>query len=322
MSAGIAWRASLGDVWQLSLAPGSVARLPWPLAWRLSQQLARRSGLYAESVAAAASAPEWLPLDDSAAFQRKLRLVTLLDIVDLHWSRRHALDAWPAQVQIAGAWPAQGAFVAITFHYGTGLWLCRALRRAGHKSQFLSARFERSAFARRPLLYRYGVQRLAEVERIGGEPVARRPGVRKTLLDTLARGSAVIGLIDVPPRLAPHGQHPVSLLGQPASLPDGLLRLAAVAGVPVVPCWVEVDFTSGERRVVIGQAQSPQPAEAVLEQLAASLDRLIRAEPGAWHFWCEWPAWLRDAAPLHAAGFSNAAAKGRLQESAAAGRSP
>ncbi len=107
--------------------------------------------------------------------------------------------------------------------------------------------------------------------------------------------------MDVPPRLAPRGQRPVELLGHPASLPDGLLQLAADADVPIVPCWVELDFASGRRRVVIGEARAAAPFDATLSAIAATLDGLIRASPAAWMFWREWSGWLRDAAMLRAA---------------------
>jgi lauroyl/myristoyl acyltransferase len=151
------------------------------------------------------------------------------------------------------------------------------------------------------LLHRYGTERLAEVERITGAPIAYRPGARETLLDALAHGTSVIGLIDVPPRLAPRGQRPVELLGRPASLPDGLLQLATDAGVPIVPCWVEVDFANGRRRVVIGEARAAAPFDAALAEIAATLDRLIRTSPAQWMFWRELNGWLCDAAPLHSA---------------------
>jgi hypothetical protein len=290
--------------------------LPWHLAYACYRALASRRGLFDEATDATAIATDYVPIPDMRAFNRDVRTTWLLDVADLHLSRRKPLDWWPAQVTVEGAWPQSGAFIAVTFHYGTGLWLCRSLRRAGHRNMFLSARFERAAFPQRPLLYRYGVRRLAEVERIGGEPIAYRPGARPLLLDALARGVAVIGLIDVPPQLAAHGQHPLRILDQPASLPDGLLRLAQDAGVPIVPCWVEIDFATGRRRVVIGEARSPLPFEQTLADLAATLDRLIRAQPAAWTFWQVWRDWLHNAAPLHGAdAFSNAGAEGRLVDS-------
>jgi hypothetical protein len=308
-----ALRRAVADAWMLSLAPGIPVRMPWRQAYAVYRFVARGDTLFGEALDGAMAAPDFLPIADIEAFRHDVRTTLLLDVADLHLSRRHPVDWLPGHVALEGAWPRAGAFVAVTFHYGTGLWICRALRRAGRRSRFLSGRFERDAFAGRPQLHRYGTRRLAEVERIGGEPIAFRPGVREGLLDTLSRGTPVIGLIDVPPRLAPRGQHAVQLLGRPASLPDGLLLLAQEAGVPIVPCWVELDFDTGHRRVVIGEARSPTPVEPVLADLAAALDQLVRRQPGAWMFWPEWRGWLRDAAPLHASEtFSNAGPEGRL----------
>jgi hypothetical protein len=309
-------RHALHDAWQLSLVPALPGRLPWPRAWGLWRRLAARPGLYADAVAAAAIAAEFVPVGDAASFERNVRLTWLLDIADLHLSRRHGLDWWPDAFEIDGAWPRQGPFVVLTFHYGTGLCICRSLRQAGHRNRFLSGRFDADAFRARPLLGRYGRVRLAEVERLGGEPVVCRPGVREVLLDTLARGTSVVGLVDVPPRLAPRGQHAVPLLGREASLPDGLLRLAADAGVPIVPCWVEIDFTTGRRRLVIGAPRAPEPIGPALAALAADLERLVRAQPAAWMFWREWRDWLQDARRCTATGtFSNVDAGVRLAPS-------
>ncbi len=300
MRIGARLGSGLRDRWMLSIAPGAPSYLPWSLAYPCYRALARSPGLFGEFAEGAESALRYLAIGDTEVFLHDARTIYLLDVADLALSRRKPLDWWPHHVEIVGTWPKSGAFVAVTFHYGTGLWLCRALRRAGRNSVFLSARFEREAFAARPLLYRYGMRRLAEVERICGEPIAYRPGARTALLDALARGVSVIGLIDVPPRLAPRGQRPVELLGQHASLPDGLLALARDAGVPIVPCWAEIDFATGRRRAVIGEARAATPFDATLAELAATLDRLIRQAPAAWTFWREWDAWLRDAAALDA----------------------
>jgi phosphatidylinositol dimannoside acyltransferase len=293
-------RGWLADTWTLSIAPGWPSYLPWPLAYACYRALARQRSLYADFASGATCAPEYIPIADFDAFLHDVRTMHLLDVADLALSRRKPVEWWPDQIDVVGEWPRSGAFVAVTFHYGTGLWICHALRHAGHRSMFLSGRFERDAFEARPLLHRYGTERLAEVERITGSPIAYRPGARETLLEALAQGVSVIGLIDVPPRLAPRGQRPVELLGRPASLPDGLLQLAADADVPIVPCWVELDFASGRRRVGIGEARAAAPYDATLVEIAATLDRLIRKSPAEWMFWREWSGWLSDAATLHA----------------------
>lgn len=295
------WRASLHDFWLLYLAPWLPSWLPWGCAYRCYRAIARSPRMYPEPARAAmANAPACVPIDDVHAFARDVRTVWLLDAVDLALSRRHRRDWMPAHVTVRGRWPA-GAFVAAGFHYGTGLWAFHDLRRNGRDAVFVAARFDRADFARHPWRYRYGVARVAEIERIGGEAVAFRPGVRPRLLDALARGVPFVSLVDTPPRHAPRGQRPLHLLGRPASLPDGSVLLAREAGVPIVPFWVEIDLQSGLRTLVIGEPIAAEPVDAALVALASILDRLIRAQPAAWLFWNEWPAWQQDAAALHGA---------------------
>ena len=296
-----AWRRHLHDLWILYLAPGLPAWLPWRLAWRCYRLFARSAGMYPEPArAAAAIAPDSLPIADVDAFVRDVRTVWLLDAVDLALSRWRRPDWMPAEIPVRGRWP-EGAFVAAGFHYGTGLWVFRDLRRNGRNAILVAARFERGDFVHHPVRYRYGAERFAEVERISGEPVAFRPGVRARLLDALGRGVPFVSVLDMPPRLAPRGQRPVRLLDRCASFPDGSVQLAREAGVPIVPFWVEIDLERGLRTLVIGDPIDPEPVDAALAALASILDRLIRAQPAAWLFWNEWPGWQRDAAGLRGA---------------------
>jgi hypothetical protein len=290
-----AWRGSLRDRWVLFWAPRLISVLPWRLGYRLFRTWARSRTLFADQVDGASRiAAHHLRGTDPATFRRDARTVRLLEIADLYVSERHPPEWMAPFVSVRGSWP-ESPFVALTFHYGTGLWVCRSLRQAGIRSMFVSASVAAAPADRRYSDRDYGLRRLAEVERICGEPVAIRPGVAPLLQDALDRGSAVVGLVDIPPRLAPRGQTPVHLLGQNASLPDGLLQLAAHARVPVVPCWVSVDVATGRRLLVIEHARPPAPFEEVLAGLAATLEKLVRAQPAAWMFWSEWPEWHTHA---------------------------
>ena len=314
MSIAASIRARIHDLWILYVAPWLPSWLPWPWAYACYRFLARFRHMYPEPTeAAAAVAPHYLQIPDLKAFKRDVRTVWLLDAVDLQLSLRHRTDWLPKHVEVQGTWPKSGAFVAVSFHYGTGLWVFRDLRRHRRDAVMIFARFDRKNFENNPIRYRYGTTRTSEVERISGEPNVYRPGVWDATLNALKRGVSVLSLMDMPPRLAPRGQHPVQLLDHVASLPDGTLALARDAGVPIVPYWVEIDFATGKRRLVIGEAIAPEPIDEVLAGLARSLDALIRAEPAAWLFWNEWPAWLRDAEALHTSQtFSNETATGRL----------
>lgn len=293
------FRARWHDAWMLSIAPALPARLPWPLAYRCYRLLAHQRSLFTDATHAARIAPEYVPIGNMHTFLDKIRTFHLLDHADLVISQRKPVDWWPDDIEVDGAWPRTGPFVVVSFHYGTGLWMLRRLRYEGFRSKLVSARFEREALKSQPVLVRYGERRLAEVERICGEPIAYRPGARAALLGALQRGMPIIGVMDMPPRLAPNGQRPVSFLGRRASLPEGVLTLAAEMRVPIVPCWVELDFESGRRRVVIGEARAAEPIDDALADIAGMLDRLLRKEPAGWTFWREWEAWMQDAAHLY-----------------------
>jgi len=311
-----ATRSRLHDFWLLYAAPALPSRLPWRWAYVCYRFMARFGNFFPEPAAAAARvAPRFLPIDDVEALKRDVRTVWLLDAVDLRLSVRHPTDWLPWHVTVEGAWPEAGAFVAVSFHYSTGLWVFRDLRRHGRDVVLISARVDRSEYTGHPVRYHYGTSRMAEVERISGEPIAYRPRVRERLLDALARGTPVISVMDMPPRMTPRGQRAVPLLGTTASLPDGTVALARDAGVPLVPYWVEIDFARGTRKLVIGKPIAPGPIERVIAELARMLDMLIRADPAAWLFWNEWPAWIRDAAELQRDdALSNAESEGVLDD--------
>jgi len=301
-------RALFTDALQFYGVPLVAALLPWRLARRwLRGWAARAGGPFDEAARAAAPiAPQHLDVGDAAAFAAAVRLVWLLDACDVYlsltrWRRRW----WPWHIERVGAWPQTGAFLAAGFHHGTGLWVFRSLAQSGRRSVLVSARWQRDDYRGLPLRYWYGRLRGWDVQRVSGNPVAFRPGVRDKLSSALGAGMPVVGVIDMPPRLAPRGQQHVRLLDRDASFPDGLLALARDAGVPVVPYWVDFDLQHCTRRFCIGAPLDPHQPAATLQALADILDRQIRRTPSAWFFWPEWPSWSAAPAPAQRADVAN-----------------
>ncbi|GMV27963.1 MAG: hypothetical protein AMXMBFR59_00880 [Rhodanobacteraceae bacterium] len=290
-------RSQLPDAWQFFVAPALAALLPWRLGFRWLRWLSRRGGAFDEpACAAAATAPDYLPVTDPNAFAANVRLNCLWDTADLYLSllrRRQARLPW--HVQQIGEWPRDSHFIAAGFHHGHGHWVFRTLARAGFDASLVSARWDRADYPGLPLRYWYGRLRGGDVQRLSGRPVVFRPGAKAQLARALDEGATVVSVLDMPPRMAPRGQQPVRLLGQDASFPDGTLELAKAAGVPVVPYWMEFDLERGMRRFVIGDPLDPADP-ATLQKLADLLDRAIRLTPTAWFFWPEWPRWIADAA--------------------------
>jgi len=294
-------RPLFADAWQFFIVPAVAAVMPWRLGRAWLRFFARRpNGPFAEaSRAAAAIAPAHWHVGDVEQFAANMRLVWLIDTCDLYLCLLHRARAWrPWHVQRVGEWPRDTAFIATGFHHGTGHWVFKTLAEAGRNSMLVSARWDKSDYTGLPLRYHYGRLRGGDVERLSGNPVAYRPGVKQMLSDALQRGDCVVGVIDMPPRLAPRGQRPVRLLDRDVSFPDGLLMLAQEAGVPLVPYWIEFDLDQCTRRFCIGAPLDPHDVDGTLQKLADVLDAQVRRTPAAWYFWPEWPQWLADARAL------------------------
>ena len=166
----------------------------------------------------------------------------------------------------------------------------------------VSARWERSEYRGVPLRYWCGRLRFWDVERVSRRAIAMRPGVRGKIASTLAEGTPVVAVVDMPPRLAPRGQRRVRVLGRDLSMPDGIFALAREAGVPLVPYWQEFDFERGTRRFCIGEPIVPRDLAQTTQRFAAMLDERVRTTPEAWYFWPEMPQWIADAGKLDAPG--------------------
>lgn len=294
------WRKSAWDFLFLFAVPIISALLPWRLGWRWLRHWARsESGsLHEASTAALSVAKQTLSIADDREFGEKLRLLWLIDCRDLYVSlllpRRWRL---PQYIQMSGQWPQSEGFVAIGFHYGAGHFALRSLARAGCDFTFVSGRWSREDYAAHPVRYWYGKVRSFDIARLGRRSIAYRPGVKQQLNQTLQDRSIVLGMVDLPPRLAPRERRTATLLGHDLSLPVGLISLAREAGALVVPYWVEFDADMYRRRLCIGD---PMPADEsdASGNLAHRLDQLIRSAPYAWWLWPEFPGWTAaDGAP-------------------------
>ena len=291
-------RTQLVEAWFFFVVPALAALLPWALAWRWLRVWARfNGGPFDEAARAALTvAPQYTQVGDPQKFLAAVRLIWLMDYCDLYLSITRWRRSWqPWHVTCSGSWPQHGAFIAAGFHFGTCHWVFKTLAAANHDSTVISVRWDRGDFKNHPMRYQYGRLRYWDMQRLGRRPVAYRPGIKEKLKDALRSGTAVVGLIDLPPRMAPRGQQAVRLLDQNVSLPDGVIAIAREAGVPVVPYWMEFNPESGTRRFCIGEPLDPTDIRATLQSMAGILDRQIRRSPHAWFFWPEWPRWIADA---------------------------
>lgn len=278
------WR----DFRELVLLPGLAALLPWALGFRLLRWLARYPGLFRpQTELALAGAQQLSTVDDPESWAREFRLLQLVDQADLYLSLTRS-DRWldhHVTVQ-GGPWPAGAApFLAITFHWGTGLWCFRHLRRHGVEAACLFRYFDAATLPGQRVRMRYYRHRVREVERGGNSPAVftGRSNIG-ALIRTLRQGKSVVALLDVPPDAATPCLE-TRLLGRRAWLPRGLVRFAVSRRIPVVAFTIGVDRDTGRRRLSI-QGPLPNTSEqALLDALTGMLERALGSDPAAWHFW-------------------------------------
>lgn len=279
-------RGTLQGALERWLLPALAATLPWRACFRLYRAIAAANWLFrAETEAAHAAAGAYVDAGIARDWKREHRLVRLVDQADYYLSRSRG-DGWlDRHVRVRGDWPARGVpFLALGYHWGAGLWALRALRRAGHGAAFLSAEVDARQLGAGGVAVRQGLRRMRELERAGGRAPIYLGGASAAMQAVFAQGDVVVALIDVPPR-AGQGTVPVELLGRPARLPDGLLRLAQREGVPLVPFAMGVDAGSGARTLDIAAPIVVADVAAAAVAVAAHFDALLAGGSAAWHLW-------------------------------------
>ena len=299
------WCTQFRDACLLVVVPAVAAVLPWSLGWRWLRYWSRKPwGAFADAANVALPiARQWLQIEDDTVFAERMRLLWLMDGCDLYASMlRPRRTRPPRYVEQLGQWPKKSGFIALGFHYGVGHEVLRNLAAANYDYTFVSGRWRREDYPGLPVRYWYGRLRARDIARIGGRPIAYRPGIKQTIDQTLREAAVVVGLIDLPPRLAPRQRHEVTLLGRKLSLPAGMIELAREAGVPVVPYWIEFDDDMYRRRVRIGDPIEPDDSAAALAKVAEILDERIRAAPYAWMLWPELPGWAAEEVSASDAG--------------------
>lgn len=268
--------------------PPLVAALPWRLAWPALRVLVSRGGLFADECERAHDAAVSLGFGEDPGWRFEHGLTRAVDHVDPMLSACRG-DRWMAHhLRVEGDPIPSGACVFVGFHYGTGFWSLRHLRRAGHRVSFVSAPIDDAQRQRAPLGRALARARQRQIASAGGAPVIYVGGASDRIRERLRAGVSVLALIDVPePGTATRS---VSLLDRQVLFPDGILRIAATEHVPTIGFVASLDLTTGTRCLRFVRLPS-EPVDA-LSALATLLDQAVRRDPASWHFWAQWPRFL------------------------------
>ncbi|HSU42713.1 MAG TPA: hypothetical protein VLN42_00710 [Casimicrobiaceae bacterium] len=282
-----AWRRQVAECVFL---PAIGAALPWPLAWRALRMLAARGRFFDdETMRAQRMCDAQRFVHDRPSWLQRHRLMRIVDHIDAAISATRG-DRWMARHLVVEGDPLPAApCVFVGFHYGTGFWSLRHLRRLGHRVSFLSAPIDAAQWRAEPLRLAFMRWRQQRVADAGGAPVIYVGGSADRIRAALRGGASVLALIDVPEPTTSTAT--VRLLGHDVQFPDGILRIAAAERVPLAGYVASLDARDGTRHLRFTRLPD-EPAQA-LHALAAMLDAAVRRDPAAWHFWSEWPRFAK-----------------------------
>lgn len=288
-SAAARLRVEARDLVELVLLPGLAALLPWRFTFRIFKRLARFDFLYraaCERALGEARQRGWAT--DEADWLMKRRLVTLVDHADFYLARTRGDRFMARHLALDGHWPraGDGGAVLCTFHWGAGMWGLRHLGASGLRAHALVAPLAGAHFAGRRVLHWYARARTAEVTRALRCDTLDASASLRPVIRALRGGQQVVAAVDVPADQVSASQS-IRLLGMPARVPRGLLRLAADHKVPVSVYVTGIRMSDGQRFLRIRQLPVSGDADTLVEAVFRLLESAIAEDAPAWHFWGE-----------------------------------
>ena len=263
--------------------PALAASLPWQHGFSLLDRIARRDDIYAESTAdALTGARSFTSIEDGQDWKRRHRLTRLVDHTDMFLIGTRTRRWFARHVEVEGEFPAVGPYIAMTFHWGAGLWAISRMHESGVPVHFVSARVLRENFHGDAVAYRYALARNRTVERAGGAPVILTGGASAAIESALSAGHVIVALYDIPP--VTNTTLATTVCGRRVELPAGMANIAMRTGVPVVGFDMGLDYHSGRRHLHVEPAFRPSSAQEFADRLGRTMTRLLATDSAAWHF--------------------------------------
>lgn len=251
--------------------------LPWQLLFSLLQYWARREAERVEYGVGVAGS-------DSRALIARAALYRMIEEVDLPlvYSRGAAwFERW---VRREGpAWPVSGPFVALTFHYGAGLWSLSDLGRDSRKVAFVHASLPPPPGVRPGFRDRLVAARLNAVARLGNGVTITVGGASRQAEDWLAEGGVILGLIDAP-HYGKRRSIDVEIVGQSLAFPCGLIELAIRSSVPIYLYTMGLDGDGPKRLLSVAGPFRPDSAQDLAGALGSFFSEAVCRDKAAWEF--------------------------------------
>lgn len=218
---------------------------------------------------------------DSASFLHRAKTYALLDWADVYLASLRPRAAWLRKnIEMHGDPPPATPAMAITIHYGAGLWSLPLL------SEYWPVGwvYATMVYPGQTILTKLSEQRLRTLRAMRDVALLNTPGAYKKMLDYTASGGGIVGLIDAPDT-GHRAVSPIQLFGHELYLANGLVRFARAEKLPIYLYTVSL-CPKGEKRIFRGKLL-PVSSDMgnTLEQIGRWMEGEIMQDPAAWHLW-------------------------------------
>lgn len=271
------------DLFALFLLPWFLLLLPWRWGWPLAKKLCGWLPLYNRQAQQALHNCQTIqPPTDSKQWLAEYRLTILLDHLDL-WLSMLAPGRFYRQMQIENSLPEKGPFVLLGLHWGAGFPILRELHRNAPETVYILRQRSRHETQKRWFQGRYIHYRRAHLAKLFPDQRYTPGGYPRMLIKTLQSRKSILMLGDVP-AVAGEQTLSVQLLGQPAQISSGFLRLLIKMAIPVV--FFDVSMTTeGQRRLHLQTPQTFSEQDGLIKNFETLFDDCLSRQSSAWQLW-------------------------------------
>lgn len=278
------WRAFSERV----LVPGLAACLPVQPGHSFLQSLARNHSLLKSGIDDAWNIFErysdQLGVGEQA-FKERHRLYWLIDFTDLFLLQSRSNQWLEKNVRLIGdPLPEDGPIMALTFHFGAGMWAMRVFGQTRLRMRWLHAPVEETFSKEHFVLSTLGKLRIREVEHATGYIPIPTGGSYGEMSRWIDQGGSITALIDAP-HMGRRSTRKTKVLGLDFHLADGLARLASEKRVPVYLYSTTLAKDNFRRDLRLKGPIQPLNAQGIMDAVGSFMDNEIRRDPAAWHCW-------------------------------------
>lgn len=281
------WRSELKSVVGHFLLPAMVAVLPDRFGHAWLRFWARFSS-WSETNAEANYVGARRLLGDLAgsklAFARRARLYEMLDWADVYWANSRSEKWLVRNVVYEGDSVPTEPVMAITLHYGAGLWSLRVFSTHNQPVGWVHAPIDPIAPKGRRMDTLLRHWRLRTVRRLPGVLALSTPGAHDKMLACAHDGGSLVGLIDAPFQQGRQCSA-LTVLGRRFVLANGLLRFALAEHMPVYLYTMTLN-SAADGRIFRGRLLDRSASmETVIKAIGEWITEALLRDPAAWHYW-------------------------------------